>query len=230
MRWLRILFKSSAWPGWALLILSQLDRIDRAISRISNIDFVRQNAPFIKKMAGKLRPYLSDGLVQIVLIVVGLVWIGLTTKRQTRPSAGEPEETQEPEEGAAACLEVKPWVVQGTEPQPTSFFHLGLCWELEPAFFTDDYKKITNPSTNTLQDLVLGPFCSSCKTVLRREVKRNWMSAEVGRVYRVAESCSCGQQVPKQPGLTLDDVLNDVWRTAQAHVRAKRPIPAGPCG
>ena len=75
---LKRLFAGKGWIGWLLLLLSQLDRIDRfIISRWSNVEFLLQKVSGVKGWS----TILGSVWFQFTLIVAGLVIIAWSAHR-----------------------------------------------------------------------------------------------------------------------------------------------------
>ena len=104
-------------------------------------------------------------------------------------------------------------------------YYFDLCWELEAQFFHDDYRSILNPSANTLDDLITGPFCPRCGRPLRREARVVRFGPPV---YGIENPCSgCGRSITALAGISLENYQKQLWTEAQRLVRLRKPFP--PC-
>lgn len=111
---------------------------------------------------------------------------------------------------------------------PMPFFHLGFCWEIKPEVFSREYLDVLNPSPVALGQLVLGPFCPTCSSSLRAQVRGR--IAGMGPVYAIANPCACGREGPAELAReSLQNIQEDVWREAQRLHRRSEPLPQGPC-
>jgi hypothetical protein len=80
-------------------------------------------------------------------------------------------------------------------------YYLDLCWELEANFFLDDYRSILNPHSNTLDDLITGPFCPRCGKPLKKEAR----VASRAPIYGIENPCGgCGRSITVTAGMFLE--------------------------
>ncbi len=175
---------------------------------------------------------------QAALFVGGLGWFAYLVTHPDPPAPPAPvdehalrvkaqeELEQVKRDRDAARREIERLAVARTKR--TDFFYLGLCWELKPEFFYDDYRAILNPAIDTLDHLVIGPFCPKCRRPRKVEVRdrRSWMGD--GPTYAIENPCGqCGHGIKETLGTTFEGYQRAVWTEGQRLIRIGVELP--PC-
>ncbi len=77
------LFSKKALPGWALIVVPQLNRLYALVDAWSNLEFIAEKVKTIQ-LLGAVAALFASAWFQISLILVGLVWIWLASSWSLR--------------------------------------------------------------------------------------------------------------------------------------------------
>lgn len=160
------------------------------------------------------------------LFVAGILWTVYAASRPEPADASARTPMAAPLPGQASVSVAAPATRESVRRE---LYYLDMCWEFEPAFFENDYRSVHNPNTQTLENMINGPFCPKCVNSMRGETResRGFLN-DYRPIYAIENPCSrCGHTIEAQDA-TIYDYLSAVWSEAQRLVRLGQPFPAWP--
>jgi len=241
-RFRRLFTRSSLWGG----IASGVALIWRGFDNWGNAEFLVQKWtqliwPAISAVAAFILAH--DTWFQAGLFLAGLGWLAFVVSRpesQTqspKDTAIENErqkirERIEKEELEKFQEELRKKAAENRAAlaKPIVFDFGGFCWEIRPRFF-EAYRTVDNPSEQTLDDAIRGPFCPKCSRSLTIAEPGGWM-ADHEVFYKIEDPCHrCKRTGPQEilRQFTYFKIKSETYKEAQRLATRGEAFPSGKC-